>query len=188
VGRGREAVRREGRLKLHAPIAALLAGLLLAAPSWAELAGRVVAVHDGDTITVFVGGRDLRVRLAGIDAPERGQPFNNASRHALEARVAGREVRVVGRGRDGYGRILGRVYVGSFDVNAEQVRAGFAWHSGVTSRIRCCSRSKPKRKPRNVDCGAKRSPCRRGSGASAGRCCPREHCRMIRRPNARLEE
>ena len=102
-------------------------GLLLAAPSWAEFAGRVVAVHDGDTITVLVGGRDIRVRLAGIDAPERGQPFSNASRHALEAQVAGREVRVVERGRDGYGRVLGRVYVGPVDVNAEQVRAGFAW-------------------------------------------------------------
>ena len=127
MGRRREEVRREGRLKLHAPIAALLAGLLLAAPSWAELTGRVVAVHDGDTITVLVSGRDFRVRLAGIDAPERGQPFSNASRHALEAHVAGREVRVVERGRDGYGRILGRVYAGSVDVNAEQVRAGFAW-------------------------------------------------------------
>jgi endonuclease YncB( thermonuclease family) len=103
------------------------AGLLFAVPACAELAGRVVAVHDGDTITVLVAGRDIRVRLAGIDAPERGQPFRNASRHALEAQVAGREVRVVERGRDGYGRVLGRVYVGPVDVNAEQVRAGYAW-------------------------------------------------------------
>jgi endonuclease YncB( thermonuclease family) len=127
VGRGREEIRREGRLRPFAPLAWLGAGLLFAAPSWAELAGRVVAVHDGDTITVLVAGRDIRVRLAGIDAPERGQPFRNASRHALEAQVAGREVRVVERGRDGYGRVLGRVYAGSVDVNAEQVRAGFAW-------------------------------------------------------------
>lgn len=105
----------------------LLLGLLLAAPSWAELAGRVVAVHDGDTITVLVAGRDIRVRLAGIDAPEWGQPFRNASRHALEAQLAGREVRVVERGRDGFGRVLGRVYVGAVDVNAEQVRSGYAW-------------------------------------------------------------
>ena len=51
----------------------------------------------------------------------------NASRHALEALVAGREVRVVERGRDGYGRLLGRVYVGPVDMNAEQVRSGYAW-------------------------------------------------------------
>jgi endonuclease YncB( thermonuclease family) len=127
VGRRREEVRRESRLRLRARVAALVAGLLLAVPSWAELSGRVVAVHDGDTITVLVAGRDIRVRLAGIDAPERGQPFRNASRNALEAQVAGREVRVVERGRDGYGRVLGRVYVGPVDVNAEQVRAGYAW-------------------------------------------------------------
>ena len=127
MGRRGEEIRREGRLTLHGRIAGLVAGLLLATPSWAELAGRVVAVHDGDTITVLVARRDIRVRLAGIDAPERGQPFSNASRHALEAQVAGREVRVVERGRDGYGRVLGRVYVGPVDVNAEQVRAGFAW-------------------------------------------------------------
>lgn len=127
MGRGREEVGREGRLRLRGRIAALVAGLLLAVPAWAELAGRVVAVHDGDTITVLVAGRDIRVRLAGIDAPERGQPFRNASRNALEAQVAGREVRVVERGRDGYGRVLGKVYVGPIDVNAEQVRAGYAW-------------------------------------------------------------
>jgi len=89
--------------------------------------GRVVAVHDGDTITVLASGRGIRVRLVGIDAPERGQPFSNASRHALEALVAGRDVRVVERGRDGYGRVLGRVYAGAVDVNAEQVRSGYAW-------------------------------------------------------------
>lgn len=127
MGRRGEEIRREGRLRACARWAWLAIGLLLAAPSWAELAGRVVAVHDGDTITVLVAGRDVRVRLSGIDAPERGQPFANASRHALEAHLAGRDVRVVQRGRDGFGRALGRVYVGAVDVNAEQVRSGYAW-------------------------------------------------------------
>ena len=107
--------------------AALLALLAVAGPAWAELLGRVIAVHDGDTISILVQGRALRVRLAGIDAPERGQPFSNASRHALESRVAGRDVVVVERGRDGYGRLLGRVYVQGLDVGAEQVRDGYAW-------------------------------------------------------------
>lgn len=93
----------------------------------ADVVGRVVAVHDGDTITVVAAGRNIRVRLHGIDAPERGQPFSNASRHALEALVAGREVRILERGHDGYGRLLGRVLHGTLDVNAEQVRLGHAW-------------------------------------------------------------
>ena len=107
--------------------AGLLAALVATAPCAAELVGRVVAVHDGDTISVLIAGSPIRVRLAGIDAPERGQPFANAARHALESRVAGREVTVVPRGRDGYGRVLGRVYVDGVDVNAEQVRSGYAW-------------------------------------------------------------
>jgi endonuclease YncB( thermonuclease family) len=129
VGRGREEIGRQGRLNVRAhSVAGILAGLLLgASASSAEIVGRVVAVHDGDTITVFSDGRGVRVRLHGIDAPERGQPFSNASRHALEALVAGRDVRVVERGRDGYGRVLGRVYAGTTDVNAEQVRSGYAW-------------------------------------------------------------
>jgi micrococcal nuclease len=106
---------------------ALIAACVVAAPARAEIVGRVVAVHDGDTITVVSADRSIRVRLHGIDAPEREQPFANASRHALEAQVAGREVRVLERGRDGYGRLLGRVYVGTTDVNMEQVRSGYAW-------------------------------------------------------------
>ena len=107
--------------------AGLLAALVATPLCAAELAGRVVAVHDGDTISVLVAGTPIRVRLAGIDAPERGQPFANAARHALESRVAGRDVSVVQRGRDGYGRVLGRVYVDAIDINAEQVRSGYAW-------------------------------------------------------------
>ncbi|HVF64137.1 MAG TPA: thermonuclease family protein [Casimicrobiaceae bacterium] len=102
-------------------------GLCVVSSAIADFAGRVVAVHDGDTITVLSAGRPIRVRLAGIDAPEAGQPFSNASRHALEALVAARDVMVIERGRDGYGRVLARVHAGSIDVNAEQVRLGYAW-------------------------------------------------------------
>jgi endonuclease YncB( thermonuclease family) len=107
---------------LFAALAALVANA-----AHADFRGRVVAVHDGDTISVRVGQRPVRVRLAGVDAPERGQPFANASRHALEALVAAKEVQVVERGRDGYGRVLGVVIVGVIDANAEQVRTGYAW-------------------------------------------------------------
>ena len=126
VGR-RSQVRREGRLSHGKSFAALVVAVLVSGSSWAALEGRVVAVHDGDTISVLVAGRAVRVRLAGIDAPEHGQPFQNASRHALAAQVAGRDVRIVERGRDRYGRVLGTVYVAQVDVNAEQVRWGHAW-------------------------------------------------------------
>jgi endonuclease YncB( thermonuclease family) len=107
--------------------AALLLVACCGAAAAATLAGRVVAVHDGDTLTVLAGAREVRVRMAGIDAPERGQPYANAARRALAKRVAGREVTVDLRGRDSYGRALGVLRIGDDDVNSAQVRDGWAW-------------------------------------------------------------
>ena len=108
--------------------AALLILLCVAAArTRADFCGRVVKVHDGDTVTVLASGVERRVRLVGIDAPERGQPFGSASRRGLAARVGGRVVVVVESGTDTYGRTLGRVLVAGEDANAAQVRDGFAW-------------------------------------------------------------
>ena len=108
---------------------AIAAGLLLAVslPAWADFTGKVIGVADGDSITVLRDREQVKVRLVDIDAPERAQPFGSRSRRALEVLVKGREVRVVERGRDRYHRILGRVFRGELDVNAEQVRQGMAW-------------------------------------------------------------
>lgn len=108
--------------------AALLIVLCVAATyARADFCGRVVKVHDGDTVTVLSGGMERRVRLVGIDAPERGQPYGSASRRGLAARVGGRVVVVIESGTDTYGRTLGRVLVAGKDANAAQVRDGFAW-------------------------------------------------------------
>ncbi|MGW8271111.1 MAG: thermonuclease family protein, partial [Burkholderiales bacterium] len=69
------------------------------------LRGRVVAVADGDTITVLdAARRRSRVRLAGIDAPESRQPFGAAAKRSLSALVFGADVEVEYRKRDRYGR------------------------------------------------------------------------------------
>ena len=108
--------------------AALLMLLCVAAAhARADFCGRVVKVHDGDTVTVLAGGVERRVRLVGIDAPEHGQPYGSAARRGLAARVGGRVVVVVESGTDTYGRTLGRVLVAGEDANAAQVRDGFAW-------------------------------------------------------------
>jgi endonuclease YncB( thermonuclease family) len=70
---------------------------------------------------------ERRVRLVGIDAPERGQPHGSSARRGLAARVGGRVVQVIERGTDSYGRTLGRVLVAGSDANAAQVRDGYAW-------------------------------------------------------------
>lgn len=100
---------------------------LAAEPARADFTGRVVNVADGDTVTVLADRREVRVRLAGIDAPERGQPHARAARQSLASLVAGRTVTVHGRGEDVYGRLLGEIRVEMLDVNAEQVRRGYAW-------------------------------------------------------------
>ncbi len=104
--------------------------LLLAAPrAFADtLTGKVVKVTDGDSITVLDNtNTQHRIRLQGIDAPEIGQPFGNASRKHLATLVAGMLVTMKWDKRDRYGRIVGFVLVDGQDVNLAQVKAGMAW-------------------------------------------------------------
>jgi endonuclease YncB( thermonuclease family) len=89
--------------------------------------GRVVAVHDGDTLSVMHGRRPVRVRLDQIDAPEFGQPFGRRAKASLAEICFGATAIVRFHGRDRYGRALGDVRCGAIGANAEQVRRGYAW-------------------------------------------------------------
>ncbi len=95
------------------------------------IAGTVVSIADGDTVTLLVqdagAQRQQRVRLTDIDTPERAQPWGTRARQALANKVFRRQVQVVSRGEDRYGRLLGRVYLGGRDINREMVREGHAW-------------------------------------------------------------
>jgi endonuclease YncB( thermonuclease family) len=71
--------------------------------------------------------RQVKVRLASIDAPELGQPYGRASREALLALCAGKAADVADQGNDRYGRTIGRVTCDKHDTSAAQVRAGMAW-------------------------------------------------------------
>jgi len=109
---------------------ALLVLLLSAAGVFAAtLRGEVVGLADGDTITVLDSGkRSIRVRLAGIDAPERSQAFGSRARHQLASMVFRKQVLVEYEKEDRYGRIVGKVMVEGLDVNLELIRDGLAWH------------------------------------------------------------
>jgi len=108
-------------------LVAPLALLLLVAASVPQ-SGRVVGVVDGDTLTVRTdGGAQVRIRLYGIDAPERAQPWSDEALHALADLVANKTVRFEKVDTDRYGRTVARVYVHDTDVNAELVRQGAAW-------------------------------------------------------------
>lgn len=93
----------------------------------ADFTGKVVAVADGDTLTVLVDQRQIRVRLVDIDAPESGQAYGQQSKESLVGVCAGKEAQVADSGKDRYGRTLGRVTCDGVDANAEQVRRGMAW-------------------------------------------------------------
>ncbi len=94
----------------------------------ATLSGKVVSVADGDTLTVLVDRKQVKVRLEGIDAPERSQAFGAKSKDALTELVAGKVVTVHKTGEDRYGRTLARVHLDSEEINSLMVARGFAWH------------------------------------------------------------
>lgn len=102
------------------------AGVVMA-PAW------VTSVQDGDTITVRrEDGQPQRVRLAGIDAPERAQPHGLEARQALATRVQGRHVMIRVRGRDRYGRWVGSIRTDGTDVGLWLVQGGWAWADRYT--------------------------------------------------------
>ena len=119
---------------------ALALNLLLAFPSLAiagVFEGTVVKIADGDTITVLDSDKvQHRVRIAGIDAPEKGQAFGNASRKRMVELVARKEVRVEFNKHDRWGRIVGKVLgkppdcptcEKTLDVALAQITTGMAW-------------------------------------------------------------
>ena len=102
--------------------------LLLFAPatcfSWPA---KVVSVADGDTITVLRDGSQVKIRLYGIDSPEKGQDFGQKARELTAALVAGRSVDIEQMDTDRYGRIVGLVEVNGQSLNRLIVQNGFAW-------------------------------------------------------------
>jgi len=93
------------------------------------LLGKVIHVADGDTITVLDDTHTQhKIRLTGIDAPEKRQAFGNVSKQSLADMVAGKPVAVEWVKVDKYGRKLGKVLLAGQDCNLEQVKRGLAWH------------------------------------------------------------
>lgn len=91
--------------------------------------GKVVRVLDGDTVEILSDNKILqRVRLAGIDAPEKGQPFGTRAKQWLLALVVGGgSVEVDWYKRDKYRRLVGKLTATTGDINLAMVRSGFAW-------------------------------------------------------------
>ena len=97
---------------------------------WAvTLEGRIVGIADGDTITILdASNMQYKIRLAGIDAPEKKQDFGNVSKRSLSDMVFNQQVKVDWDKSDRYGRLVGKVLLNGKDVNLEQIRLGMAWY------------------------------------------------------------
>lgn len=97
--------------------------------SAAELDGTIVGVADGDTVTLLDAYHTQhRIRLDGIDAPERTQPYGQRARQSLASLAHGRAAHADCPKVDRYGRAVCRVIVDGIDVGLEQLRRGYAWH------------------------------------------------------------
>ena len=93
-----------------------------------ELIGKVVHIADGDTLTVLDADKvQHKIRLAGIDAPEKSQAFGTKAKEALAEKVHEKTVRVVWKEKDRYGRIVGEIHLGDRHINLEMVHDGWAW-------------------------------------------------------------
>lgn len=100
-----------------------------AGPSNPETA-RVVNIADGDTFTLlYPSNRNVKVRLYGIDAPERAQDYGTAARKALGTLLQGHLVTLDEKDRDRYGRTVAMAYRDDgLCLNEEMLRLGYAWH------------------------------------------------------------
>ena len=96
----------------------------------AEIRDRVIAVSDGDTITVLdeMDQGKFKIRLDKIDAPEKKQAFGSKSKQFLSSLISGKQVSIRYKAVDRCGRILGVVYCDGIEINLVMVQTGYAWH------------------------------------------------------------
>lgn len=118
------------------PIAAIsaLATAISVSPSAAahesadrRIHAQVIQIVDGDSLTVAIDGEMVRVRLAGIDAPEGRQPYTTRSKKSLSELCFWIKAELSSITKDQYGRTVATVQCNGLDASREQVRRGMAW-------------------------------------------------------------
>lgn len=106
----------------------VLISACLGAPALAsQFQGKVTRVLDGDTVEVLLDKESVRIRLSGIDCPEKAQPFGQKAKELTSSLCFGKVVTVQEFGTDRYGRTIGELSTDGLDVNHEIVRNGLAW-------------------------------------------------------------
>jgi micrococcal nuclease len=98
--------------------------LALSLPAYAY---QVIGIADGDTLTLLVDKRPLKIRLANIDAPEKAQSFGERSRQSLSELCFRKDASFTTQNIDRYGRTVAVVTCGTLEANRMQVERGMAW-------------------------------------------------------------
>ncbi len=123
--------------RFRLPFALALLLVLVNSASAEVLKGKVVGITDGDTISVLCDGFVEKIRLTGIDCPEKGQAFGQRAKQFAAELAFGKMVTIQYTKVDRYGRILGDVVLPSGKIlNQELIRAGYAWHYKQYSKDR----------------------------------------------------
>jgi micrococcal nuclease len=118
-------------------VATLLACQYISVGLASDFTGPVVSVPDGDTLEVLHNNRPERVRLSGIDCPEKGQAYGKKAKQAASALVFGKEVTLQTHGKDKYRRTLADVLLpDGTNVNHMLVKDGWCWKDWGTKRER----------------------------------------------------
>lgn len=90
--------------------------------------GKVISISDGDTLTILLdGNRQIKIRLAAIDAPEKNQAFGNRAKQQLSDLCFGKNATLEVISTDRYGRTVGDIYCAGTNANLEMVKLGLAW-------------------------------------------------------------
>lgn len=90
-------------------------------------AHEVISITDGDTLTLLVDSKPVKIRLANIDAPEKNQPFGQRSKHSLSDLCWGKNAEYVTQAIDQYKRMVALVYCDGTMINKAQIQLGMAW-------------------------------------------------------------
>ena len=104
--------------------------LLNEAVAQKEIMGKVISIADGDTFTILVeGNKQVKIRLHGIDCPEKGQDYGDVAKKHLSSLLSLHDsVKVFWKSKDRYRRTIGIAYSGGININEALLQKGLAWH------------------------------------------------------------
>lgn len=89
---------------------------------------KVIGIIDGDTYDILKNNKSERIRVDGIDAPEKGMPFYKVSKKHLSNLIYSKYIRIDFEKKDRYGRWVAKGYIDDSDISEEMIKAGMAWH------------------------------------------------------------